>query len=340
VHGVLEETLKSYSHDLDKRSLRLQNFLPQLSQGGDSNIECMVVVNQDLPNCGVFVAAKGGFTRFPMTEILSTVINTLHDALAWARFETFENLKARVYDELRRTYRFVSDDMYEDRRRIFRNQLEHISVQFEPMFRFDKQAQEVSIFAYEALARARGASAAPAEIFKTASLWGMSFQSELDSTLLKTSIDGYRQQLISQSVPAALIKPLSLNVYPATLRSAKYRELLYELLSKAEPLCGHHLIMEVSEKTVVSPEVQIEARQELESYRDVIDQLMHLTGVRFAIDDFGVGNSSLSRLERLKPHYVKIDRDILSFDANMATVACHLTNWLKTWASISFRGTA
>ena len=41
--------------------------------------------------------------------------------------------------------------------------------------------------------------------------------------------------------------------------------------------------------------------------------------MRFAIDDFGVGNSSLSRLDRLKPHYVKIDRDILSFDTRMAS---------------------
>ena len=77
--------------------------------------------------------------------------------------------------------------------------------------------------------------------------------------------------------------------------------------------------MEVSEKTVVSPELQTEARKQLDEYRNVVHQLTQLTGVRFAIDDFGVGNSSLSRLDRLKPHYVKIDRDILSFDTNMAS---------------------
>jgi len=77
--------------------------------------------------------------------------------------------------------------------------------------------------------------------------------------------------------------------------------------------------MEVSEKTVVSPELQTEARKQLEDYRSVVHQLMQLTGVRFAIDDFGVGNSSLSRLDRLKPHYVKVDRDILSFDTQMAS---------------------
>jgi len=320
VHSVLEEALKGYSHDLSKRSLRLQNFLPQLSQPNGSNVECMVAINQTLPNCGVFIASKGGFTRFPMTEILSTIINTVHDALAWASFETFEKLKARVYDTLRREYRYVSSDMYQDRRRIFKNQITNLSVQFEPMFHFDKQRQDVSIYAYEALARENSqASAAPAEVFNTASLWGMSFQSELDSTLLATSLSSY-EQLVERTISAgACVKPLSLNVYPATLRSAAYRGLLYESINNSTPLAGQHLIMEVSEKTVVSPEAQSEARKQLEEYRDVISQLVQMTGVKFALDDFGVGNSSLSRLDRLKPHYVKIDRDILSFDTQMAS---------------------
>lgn len=319
VHSVLEDALKGYSHELSKCSLRLQNFLPQLSPEFGSNIECMVVVNEKLPNCGVFVAAKGGFTRFPLTEILSTVINTLHDELAWAKFETFEKLKARVYDELRRNYRFVSKDMYEDRRRIFRNQLANLNIHFEPMFRFDRDSESVEVFAYEALCREHENShGAPVEVFNTASLWGMGFQSELDSTLLRISLASYEAQ-IQESTHSADIKPLSLNIYPATLRSVSYRELLYELLAKSDLLNGHHLIMEVSEKTVVSPEFQTEARQQLDDYRELVDQLIKLTGVRFAIDDFGVGNSSLSRLDRLKPHYVKIDRDILSFDTQMAS---------------------
>ena len=319
VHSVLEETLQGYSDTAPKRSLRLQNFLPQLAPAGGSSMECMVVVNDRLPNCGVFVAVKDGFKRFPVTEVLSTVINSLHDALAWANFESFEKLKARVYDGLKETYRFVSKDMYEDRRRIFRSQLSGINVHFEPMFRFDPKSRDVDIFAYEALAREHiDSNAAPVEIFNAASLWGMGFQLELDSTLLETTIGAYGSQVAGSGMQTGAIKPLSLNVYPATLRSSTYRELLYEVLERSAPLSGHHLIMEVSEKTVVSPELQIEARQQLEEYRDVVRQLGQRTGVRFAIDDFGVGNASLSRLDSLKPHYVKIDRDILSFDTRMA----------------------
>lgn len=340
VHSVLEDALKGYSHELSKCSLRLQNFLPQLAPEFGSDIECMVVVNQKLPNCGVFVAAKGGFTRFPLTEILSTVINTLHDELAWAKFDTFEKLKARVYDELRKNYRFVSKDMYEDRRRIFRNQLANLNVHFEPMFRFDRDSETVEVFAYEALAREHENShGAPVEVFNTASLWGMGFQSELDSALLRISLASYEAQ-IKESSPGSDIKPLSLNIYPATLRSVSYRELLYELLAKSDLLSGKHLIMEVSEKTVVSPEYQIEARQQLDDYRELVDQLVKLTGVRFAIDDFGVGNSSLSRLDRLKPHYVKIDRDILSFDTQMASTLIRylIDSQSKQGASVILEG--
>ncbi len=319
VHGVLEEALAGYSERSNKQSLRLQNFLPQLAPAAGSSYETMVVVNERLPNCGVFVATRDGFNRFPLTEVLSTVINTLHDALAWASFESFEKLKARVYDVMKQTYRFVSNDMYEDRRRIFRNQLSGLNVHFEPMFRFDRKKQEVDIFAYEALAREHlESNAAPVDIFNSASLWGMGFQSELDSTLLETTISAYSDQIRGFENNVQGIKPLSLNVYPATLRSPAYRELLYEVIGRSAPLSGHHLIMEVSEKTVVSPEFQTEARQQLEEYRDIVRQLGQLTGVRFAIDDFGVGNASLSRLDSLKPHYVKIDRDILSFDTRMA----------------------
>ena len=320
VHSVLEEALEGYSDQLGRRSLHLQNFLPQLVTANGKEIECMVIVNDRLPNCGVFIAVERGSNRYPLTEILSNVINTLHDALAWARFETFEKLKARVYDSLKRTYHFVSEDMYEDRLRIFNNQLKNLGVHFEPMFRFDRVSQRVDIYAYEALAREHAdANSAPIEVFNTASLWGMGFQSQLDCTLLETTLTAYSDQLHRSGITdSTTITPLSLNVYPATLRSSRYRELLYKLLNRSPVLQGSHLIMEVSEKTVVTPELQSEARKQLQEYHSVVTQLAELTGVRFAIDDFGVGNASLSRLDSLKPNYVKIDRDILSFDTDMA----------------------
>ncbi|HBS25804.1 MAG TPA: hypothetical protein DD827_01550, partial [Gammaproteobacteria bacterium] len=40
-------------------------------------------------------------------------------------------------------------------------------------------------------------------------------------------------------------------------------------------------------------------------------KLKHRFELRFALDDFGVGNSSLSRYYRLRPDFIKIDREVL-----------------------------
>ena len=321
VHGVLEDALESFETNRKARSMLLKNFLPELVADADSSIECTVVVNDRLANCGVFIAASANASRYPQTEIIGTIINSLHDYFTSSESRSFEKLKARVYDDLKRSYRYVSDDMYQDRLRLFASQISHLSVQFEPILKFDHETQQVSIYAYEALAREDStAVTAPVEVFQTANLWGMGFQSEVDKQLLKITLDAYEAQLRATGVAADDIKPLSLNVYPATLRDFEYREMLCRHLEQSEILSGHNLIMEVSEKTVVTPGMEGEPRRQLEEYRKLVRQIGDLTGgIRYAIDDFGVGNASLSRLDSLNPHYVKIDRDILSFEPRMAS---------------------
>ncbi len=321
VHGVLEDALESFETNRKARSMLLKNFLPELLADADSSIECTVVVNERLPNCGVFIAASANASRYPQTEIIGTIINSLHDYFTSSQARSFEKLKARVYDDLKRSYRYVSDDMYQDRLRLFASQISHLSVQFEPILKFDHERQQVSVYAYEALAREDShAVTAPVEVFKTANLWGMGFQSEVDKQLLKITLNAYEAQLRAGDVAPEDIKPLSLNVYPATLRDFEYREMLCQHLEQSELLSGHNLIMEVSEKTVVTPGTEGEPRRQLEEYRKLVRQIGDLTGgIRYAIDDFGVGNASLSRLDSLNPHYVKIDRDILSFEPRMAS---------------------
>ncbi len=321
VHSVLEDALESFENNRKARSMLLKNFLPELVADADGSIECTVVVNDRLANCGVFIAARPNASRYPKTEITGTIINSLHDYFTSSESRSFEKLKARVYDDLKRTYRYVSDDMYQDRLRLFASQISSLSVQFEPILKFDHEKRQVSIYAYEALAREHSeAVTAPVEVFQTANLWGMGFQSEVDKQLLKITLNAYEEQLRVTGVAPEDIKPLSLNVYPATLRDFEYREMLCRQLEQSELLTGANLIMEVSEKTVVTPGMEGEPRRQLEEYRKLVRQIGDLTGgVRYAIDDFGVGNASLSRLDSLNPHYVKIDRDILSFEPRMAS---------------------
>lgn len=321
VHSVLEDALESFGSSHRARSLQLKNFLPELVPASGSALECTVVVNDKLAHCGVFIASRPNASRYPKTELIGTVINALHNYFTSSESRNFEKLKATVYDELKRVYRFVSDDMYQDRLRLFSNQISNLSVQFEPILHFQRERREVNVYAYEALAREHAAAVtAPVDVFDSAALWGMGFQSEVDKKLLKITLESYEQQLAAAQLSADAIKPLSLNVYPATLCDLEYREMLYRQLDQSPRLSGHNLIMEVSEKTVISPGMEGEPRKQLEEYRKLVRQMGELTGgIRYAIDDFGVGNASLSRLDSLNPHYVKIDRDILSFERRMAS---------------------
>jgi EAL domain-containing protein (putative c-di-GMP-specific phosphodiesterase class I) len=61
------------------------------------------------------------------------------------------------------------------------------------------------------------------------------------------------------------------------------------------------LVVEVSEQEILEDDKVVAALEEL---RDI--------GVSFAIDDFGVGYSNLSRLELLRPDIVKLDQSFLT----------------------------
>jgi EAL domain-containing protein (putative c-di-GMP-specific phosphodiesterase class I) len=66
-----------------------------------------------------------------------------------------------------------------------------------------------------------------------------------------------------------------------------------------------------------------------------MNRLSHQFGIQFAIDDFGVGWASISRLNRLLPTYIKIDRDILLFEQNLGKA---VIRYLKGLSNISVIG--
>ena len=63
-----------------------------------------------------------------------------------------------------------------------------------------------------------------------------------------------------------------------------------------------NLVLEITERTLVGNELRM---------RDVTDRLNRI-GIRLAIDDFGVGYSSLSSLRRYPIHLVKVDRSFVA----------------------------
>lgn len=53
------------------------------------------------------------------------------------------------------------------------------------------------------------------------------------------------------------------------------------------------------------------------SFKSIARKYRKNYDVKFAVDDFGVGNASISRLEEVDPTYVKVDRSILNFDKKL-----------------------
>lgn len=74
------------------------------------------------------------------------------------------------------------------------------------------------------------------------------------------------------------------------------------------------LYLEISEKTIF-PDVEGEGIASqgggMRTFREILEKYVRSFGIGFAIDDFGVGYSSVSRLAELHPSYLKIDREIL-----------------------------
>ncbi len=94
---------------------------------------------------------------------------------------------------------------------------------------------------------------------------------------------------------------IAVNVSGEELREADYVDNVIDALA-ASGLAAHRLVLEVTETTLGGDaDVAIETLQRLREL-----------GIRVAIDDFGVGYSSLSRLTRLPVDILKLDRSFVA----------------------------
>lgn len=250
-------------------------------------------------------------------EYIVLVLSTLYSLLKKPGKDR-NRLACGVYDAVKSQYNYVSNAMYEKRFEIFTRSLSGIRVFFEPIAYFDKNYQGIDIWGWEALART-SENKAPADLFDTAELWGMRFQAELDLHILRTAIDTYKKEnaklnrLRNSDTP-----PLSINVYPDTLMRKRYRDLLKNILKNEKLISGKKIILEVSEKTLLSHETDYDSLEsKMEHFTRILKELKHELKVNFAVDDFGVGHSSFSRVASVNPKYIKIDREILYYEPTL-----------------------
>ena len=224
-----------------------------------------------------------------------------------------DDIRMHVYDNFKTVYNFVSDEMYERRYALFNQQLNSVDVHYEPIIQFSASGKSFNIIGFEALARVD--NLVPSWLFKAAELWGIRFQTQLDIYILRTALTKYLNQLgNSKRRSFNKLMMLTVNLYSSTILRAGYRDELYKILEELK-FPGDKLVLELSEKGVIRAgdnedqnlEAFIRAKEELKEKR-----------VQIAIDDFGAGYSSLLRVQKIMPDFVKVDREVLLYQPAFA----------------------
>ena len=218
-------------------------------------------------------------------------------------------VEAAIIDALKKDFQFVSESLYQRRFQLFCERLQKMVVYFEPVICID--ANEFFISGWEALARDTQSLTAPVDLFEAAELWGSRFKVELDQYFLKIAAKSYREARKSKQRRPSDVVPLSVNVYPESLIKTAYFETVREII-ESDIISPRNLILEISEKSELPQfENDAESDNSLTFFKNKLLEYVHQFNIRFAIDDFGVGYASVSRLTGLNPCHVKIDREIL-----------------------------
>jgi EAL domain-containing protein (putative c-di-GMP-specific phosphodiesterase class I) len=219
-------------------------------------------------------------------------------------------IEAIILDNLKRDFGFVSASLHRKRFQLFCERLQRMIVFFEPLLHLDPE--DLFISGWEALARNPDTLTAPSDLFEAAELWRHDFIVELDRYFLIVATTTYLEarQKAKQNRSHEIV-PLSVNVYPESLMQTAYFETVRQIL-KDKVISPRNLILEISEKAEV-PHYKdgIRLKYPLKTFKTKLLEYVRKFQIRFAIDDFGVGYASVSRLAGLNPCHVKIDREIL-----------------------------
>jgi EAL domain-containing protein (putative c-di-GMP-specific phosphodiesterase class I) len=256
------------------------------------------------------IPQDGICTGDPFGRILSAIYG-----LRWQKPQTTEAIEAKIIDALKRDFRFLPHSLYERRFALFQKELQRSIVYFQPIVRLDPPV----LSGWEALARDPKTGCAPGSVFAAAELWGTRFTTETDLYFLKVATETYYQQYQSNNNQRFHdMLPLSVNVYPDSLVRRSYREALREILREKKSL-REKIILEISEKAALPKPLRWnDAQTTTSEFREILKQYVREgLEVKFAIDDFGVGYASVSRLVGLKLAYVKIDQEVLQYDAEV-----------------------
>jgi len=178
------------------------------------------------------------------------------------------------------------NDIYE-LKRILKN--EEITTVFQPII----SLQNGSIIGYEALSRGPKNSFLqyPDKLFAVAEknniLWDLEYLC--------------RKKAIEKACLMEINKFLFINVDPLIIKDEKFKKGFTKEFLHQYNISPESIIFEITERTAIEDYTSFKA-----ALNNYVDQ-----GYKIAIDDTGAGYSGLKMLSQVKPHYIKIDMDLI-----------------------------
>jgi EAL domain-containing protein (putative c-di-GMP-specific phosphodiesterase class I)/arsenate reductase-like glutaredoxin family protein len=230
--------------------------------------------------------------------------------------DSIDILELKVNNNLREAFGYVPDKLYDRQFSLFKKLVAdpNITLFFEPIIYINPTTP--GIFGWEALARDKRTGMVPVLLFDTAELWGTRFILELDMHFLKKAIQIYVREPDNpnQYRRKNSMKLLTINVHPNSLIRTRYYEVLKEI-QKDGRMPMNLLYLEISEKAPIPITDDWDGETNIiDNFRVFVKSRFRIFDVHLAVDDYGVGFASPSRISRLGPKIVKIDRDALLDD--------------------------
>lgn len=239
----------------------------------------------------------------PLAKILETIWRTDFTAAP-------AEAEIQVLTALRETFGRLPTALYERCFQLYREVLESFSMVFQPIITIGPVPAQVGVHSYEALARrSPDDQRAPITMLQVAHAWGDRFVVERDKAILRKALATYARA--HAEGPWDVPKPLSVNVSVRSLLSDSYIETVHAAITAAH-LDPSAVTLEISEQDPIEPRPGEQWLDEPHAYfHKRLAAIARDVGVAFAVDDFGSGYASLSRMAELPLTQIKVDRAVL-----------------------------
>lgn len=255
----------------------------------------------------VLVVVEPALSLLEMGEPLAVLLNAIWKSDV---IEDPVHAEINVLTALRSAYGRLPASLYEHCFALYKDVISSFTIVFQPVVFLDKNPNRVGIESYEALARRiETDTRAPVAMLQTAHVWGDRFVVERDSLLFAKAVATYAN---ADGHPSRdILKPVSVNVAVRSVMSDSYVGVVRSAIDDAG-LDPRKVTLEISEQDAIQPRVdEVWTEEPLAFFHSRLTKLAREIEVGFAVDDFGVGYSSLARMTELTLTQIKVDRAIL-----------------------------